>query len=493
MPSTVVYGVVEDHSNNLWVSTNNGLAKISPDLDVKAVYRFSDGLQANEFNPGAAFKSSDGLVFFGGINGFSVFRPELIRPNSYIPPVILSSFTQNREEIPLETTPEDLGIIELKWPRNYFEFKLSDLNFIQRDKNRIAFRLEPLENDWTITNSNVHQAYENLDGGTYTLLVKGSNNDGIWGGEVSALTIEIMPPFWERRGVQMGGGLAILLLLIAGVQLRVRNVQKYTHVLEKEVNDRTSDIEKRRKLAEGLREILLRINSNLSLAEILDFVVCQTTKLAETGLAFIFTYKNNEPEIMAISVTASISNPSMFSEINLENLVRGWDRNGRKPKNEQEIGRMLMPESHDAIFSIIPVLSANSKLGGLAVLGNNDRRLNEDELDLLRSLADQAALAMENDRLRKATEEMAVITERNRIARDLHDAITQTLFSANLIAESLPHTIKVDRHKGEESLKNLQSLNKSALAEMRALLLELRPSVIKNISLTDLLIKWLIH
>jgi signal transduction histidine kinase len=139
------------------------------------------------------------------------------------------------------------------------------------------------------------------------------------------------------------------------------------------------------------------------------------------------------------------------------------------------------------LFSIIPILSANHVQGGLAVMKNPDNKIAEEDYELLNSLADQAALAMENARLRKAAEEMAVVSERNRIARDLHDAITQTLFSANLIAESLPQTFQMDSTKGGESLKNLQELNRSALAEMRALLLELRPAVIKDIPLSDLL------
>jgi signal transduction histidine kinase len=126
-------------------------------------------------------------------------------------------------------------------------------------------------------------------------------------------------------------------------------------------------------------------------------------------------------------------------------------------------------------------------LGGLGVIDKVELKMNDEDLNLIKSLADQAALAMENARLRKATEEIVVISERNRIARDLHDAITQTLFSANLIAESLPETMRSDIEKGEESLADLQNLNRSALAEMRALLLELRPNVIKDISISELL------
>ncbi len=82
---------------------------------------------------------------------------------------------------------------------------------------------------------------------------------------------------------------------------------------------------------------------------------------------------------------------------------------------------------------------------------------------------------------------MAVVTERNRIARDLHDAITQTLFSANLIADTLAESWDVDRRKAEELIVSLRQLNQSALAEMRTLLLELRPAAVVESDLRDLL------
>jgi signal transduction histidine kinase len=83
--------------------------------------------------------------------------------------------------------------------------------------------------------------------------------------------------------------------------------------------------------------------------------------------------------------------------------------------------------------------------------------------------------------------ETAVVEERNRLARDLHDAVTQTLFSASLVAEVLPRLWKQDRAEGESSLAELQDLTRGALAEMRALLLELRPAGILETDLDELL------
>jgi signal transduction histidine kinase len=89
--------------------------------------------------------------------------------------------------------------------------------------------------------------------------------------------------------------------------------------------------------------------------------------------------------------------------------------------------------------------------------------------------------------LRESEMARAVAAERSRLARELHDAVTQTLFSASLIAEALPTLWERDQEGGREHLAMLQQMNRGALAEMRTLLLELRPAVVVETSLADLL------
>jgi signal transduction histidine kinase len=95
-------------------------------------------------------------------------------------------------------------------------------------------------------------------------------------------------------------------------------------------------------------------------------------------------------------------------------------------------------------------------------------------------------LAIENAQLYEQVKELAVVQERNRLARDLHDAVTQTLFSASLIAQALPATWERDQAEGDKLLEDLRQLNRGALAEMRTLLLELRPAALIETSMADL-------
>jgi signal transduction histidine kinase len=102
----------------------------------------------------------------------------------------------------------------------------------------------------------------------------------------------------------------------------------------------------------------------------------------------------------------------------------------------------------------------------------------------------QAELQLAHQKLQDYTEraeELAVLQERNRLARELHDAVTQTLFSASLIAEALPALWERDQEMGRERLAMLRQMSRGALAEMRTLLLELRPAALVETNLEDLL------
>jgi len=492
LASNVVYGILEDNSGILWISTNNGITRYDPQESTYLSYTCKHGLQANEFNPGSTLLSNNGLLFFGGVNGFTVFDPSLLVKNTYIAPVRVTSLTQSGKEINLPNSLEFVDELTLDWPKNYFEFKVTVMNYIQREENRVAYKLSTLDDDWRLLEPYQTAAYENLPGGTYTLFLKGANNDGFWSEPIQVFPIRISAPFWETNAFRIGGVLLAAAVIMIVVQMRVRGVQRYNRILRAEVEERTKDIEKRRMVAEGLREILFRINSDQAIEDSLDFVVCQTNKLMHSQVALIFTIEETEEfKIVAYSSTTDFL---LYDQINPESLqpdLKEWVARVRKSKKvfRVTVGRRLekyLAETQTH-FRVAPIYSLKTVLGALAVLETQGKAVNEEDIDLLRSLADQAGLALENSRLRANAEEMAVVTERNRIARDLHDAITQTLFSANLIAESLPNTWHKDISQGKQNILALQKLNRSALAEMRTLLLELRPDVITEISFSDLI------
>jgi PAS domain S-box-containing protein len=138
-------------------------------------------------------------------------------------------------------------------------------------------------------------------------------------------------------------------------------------------------------------------------------------------------------------------------------------------------------------WMMVPMVMHGRTVGVILVFHDQPNMYTADHAQLARAIADQAAVAMENARLYEQAQQTAVLEERQRLARELHDAVTQTLFSASLIAEVLPRLWERDPAAGMQRLEDVRALTRGALAEMRTLLLELRPAAIVQAELGDLL------
>src|SRR4029079_12768400 len=142
----------------------------------------------------------------------------------------------------------------------------------------------------------------------------------------------------------------------------------------------------------------------------------------------------------------------------------------------QQSARLASLFSRYGALLVVPLLVKDEIYGAIALYYQKPHEFTREETELAVAFGDQAALAIENARLRTQAERMAAAAERNRLARDLHDAVTQTLFSTSLIADVLPRLWERDQNTARRRLEELRLLTRGALAEMRALLLELRPA-----------------
>lgn len=140
-------------------------------------------------------------------------------------------------------------------------------------------------------------------------------------------------------------------------------------------------------------------------------------------------------------------------------------------------------------FMHVPVMVNDQVFGIFNVNYTQPRTFGASHRRLLLALAQRAALAIENARLFEQAQEAATFEERQRLARELHDAVTQTLFSASLIAEAIPRLWERNVTEARRRLDELRRLTRGALAEMRGLLLELRPSALAEAPLPDLLVQ----
>ena len=202
LPGNNIFGILEDNGL-LWLSTNNGICGFDPETGSTRSYNSKDGTGGNEFSTGAYCKTRDGQLIFGGTHGLTSFYPQSFSPSNYVPPIVFTDFRLfNEPVVPggkkhiLEKPLSVTDTVVLTHRQNIFTIEFSAINYILPEKNRYAYRLEGLEKQWNYVEV-PSATYTNLHTGTYTLLAKGSTNDGIWNEVPARLTIRILPPPWK--------------------------------------------------------------------------------------------------------------------------------------------------------------------------------------------------------------------------------------------------------------------------------------------------------
>lgn len=273
--------------------------------------------------------------------------------------------------------------------------------------------------------------------------------------------------------------------------------------LERRVDERTRELERRREVADGLHEILTILNSCCPTDEVLDYIVRQARRLLGSDAVSVYRLERTGQAIVTIGshgldedLLRNLAFPTH------EGFVAGTVMK-RIPLVMPDssvvwgpITDRMLPDHRDRVYEVftrfrsllaVPILIGDRVWGALAMFFPDPRLFPAEDVALASDLADHLALALENAELREQAEESATMAERGRLARDLHDAVTQTLFSASLVAEVLPRLWERDRAEGERRLEQLRHLTRGALAEMRTLLLELRPAALVEADLADVL------
>jgi signal transduction histidine kinase len=156
------------------------------------------------------------------------------------------------------------------------------------------------------------------------------------------------------------------------------------------------------------------------------------------------------------------------------------------PSADQRAAAVSWARIYRALLAV-PIVVQDQVYGGMLLYYGEARSFSEEEVDLAVAFGDQVALAIGNDRLRQQVEQAATSAERDRLARELHDAVTQTLFSASLIAEAMPRVWEQNPEEGRRGLEELRRLTRGAAAEMRTMLVELRPAALTEKPLGELL------
>lgn len=259
LESNYIYDVCELSAERLLFITDSGFSILDYSTQKISNYNQENGMPLSALNERSVYKSSDGRIYIGGIDGMISFRENDINytPQSYsIHPFRLlvngKAIQVNDESKILSKTLTNTSIITLTSAQSMFSIEYANTNYIPFNKDEIEYYLEGFSNTWTDMRDQYSVTYTNLNPGKYTLIVRAKNNSLV---PETKLEIEILPPFYRT-----GWAYLLYILCIGGIlyyffrtyhkRIKLQEALKYE-------TKHADDIEK-------LNQIKLRFFTNIS-------------------------------------------------------------------------------------------------------------------------------------------------------------------------------------------------------------------------------------
>lgn len=495
LPNGVVYGILEDASGNLWMSTNFGISRFDPENKTFLNFDEGDGLQSNEFNSNAYAKGRGGEFYFGGINGLTIFHPLSITNNTYVPQVTLTSLTQDDQSIIVNSGVETTQNVTLKYPQNSFEFEFAALSYNQPNKNEYAYMLEGFDSNWHFIEKKRNGRYTNLPGGEYTLLLKGTNSDGVWSTVPARINVKVIPPFWQTTWFKIVLSMAMVTVIAVGVRLRTRAIQDRNRELERLVQERTYALEKRGREMDALYQADEKILRNVSLNQVFQTLVDVAVDMLHADRSIVFAWDEKQKKLVP-RISRGFSPESLKVMVFAEGegtlgrvlqtgqyaVVRQIDLNDFR----EDIRAALIAEGIRS-FVHIPIMVDNKIVGIFNVGFTKPNLLADDTMRLFSALTHRASISIANMELFEQTKDLAVMEERNRLARDLHDSAKQKAFAALAQLGTARGILNGHGNSVSLHLNEAENLVSDVIQELTFLVQEIYPIALQDKGLATVL------
>ena len=252
LSNNFVQSIIEDRNNYIWVTTSNGISRIhiNPENQEIGFTNFNqlDGALEEEYIQGAIFESSDGTLYFGGIDGFTIFRPdhESATPGLPYKPVFTNLHLYGEKvntgekygnRIILPQAAPYTKELELDYNQNFLTFECSALNYVNSERTYYRYQLEGIDKQWmnafasgqgnaTVGNGILQASYTNLPPGEYTFKVAASDNQLQWNDNITKIHVIIHAPWWKTTTAYVLYTVIVLLIVLASIRLYIYQTKK---------------------------------------------------------------------------------------------------------------------------------------------------------------------------------------------------------------------------------------------------------------------------
>ena len=211
LPSNTIYKIIQDENGLLWMTTSRGLLCWNKQTGRKEIFTTSNGLLSDQFNYNSGFKDAKGRLYFGCVKGMISFYPNSFKVSKFTAPLYITSLKTDGEEITNWNQLLNARIsvnsnghsfphyIEIPHKKASITIEFAALSYTAPEMIRYQYKLDGLDKDWTLLNSNRKVYFTNLSPGDYTFRLKSTNVSGVWNQKEAVLYLKILPTFWESN------------------------------------------------------------------------------------------------------------------------------------------------------------------------------------------------------------------------------------------------------------------------------------------------------
>jgi len=495
---------------DLWaIRASGAFSELTPGSESLNTFGQADGIPKTLFRQGGVV-TSDGMIALVSGEGLIVFDPARLKADSEGPQVVVDSFLLSNQPVtvgngsPLTQSINETQQITLPYGDRIISFEVAGLDYRSPDKNRYRYMLQGFDPTMTEVDSTRRLiTYTNLDPGQYTFRVTAANADGVWNETGRAITLVITPPWWETLWFRAVLALLFLAAVAALYRWRIRSLELQRIGLETGIAQRTTDLaeangELRQRVGElsALNQTAQTLTEWTELPTALQAVGTTIARLFD-GVVGIWLLDDKRLTLTRLIGATSEETFTGKDILSLSEDPITKDVIDRAAPavlgKSDEIPAIAQPphvptETCAGGVMLVPMTSRGGIIGLLCVRGtSDDRAFAPSDVTLAQTVSSTLANAIENSQLFDRAQTAAAEEERQRIARELHDSVSQALYAASLAADVLPDLWEQNPEKGAKALATIRRLTHAAVAEMRTLLVELRPVALVNSPLSDLL------